>query len=182
VKTPPVYYSKDLLKTAEQIEAAHLLLSTLLARRMADGQRLSYLARRWGRNQRGINAAAEQARVELAYRERGVPQEKRHFWIPDPVPLTKLVNHRETFLPMLDDMEMEACLALDDPRTEALIRGMFTSDPPALYFTKEAPRTAKAKTAPKRAPGRPKGAKNKPKSDDRNDEGWLMPDGRRVML
>ncbi len=178
--TPTMYYSKDLLNTAEQIDAAHVLFGTLLLRRMLDGQRASFLARRWGRPLAGVLKAAERIRVELAYRERGLRSDQSHGFIPDPMPVARIM--RGEFDVTLDDIEREACLALDDGRTEALIRGMFGSNPQALYFTKETPRTAKAKTAPKRAPGRPKGAKNKPKGDDRTDEGWLMPDGRRVML
>lgn len=177
----PVYYAKDLLHTAEQIEAAHALFSALLVRRMMNGQTLTFLARRWGRAQRGINIAAERARVELAYRERNATPEQRRLWIPDPMPLARLIEKHDTFSALLDDMEMDASLALDDERTEALIRGMFSDSPKALYFTKEAPRAAKPKKA-KRAAGRPKGAKNKPKTHDRDDEGWLMPDGRRVKL
>lgn len=182
--TVPVYYAKELLSNAAQIDAAHALLSALLVRQMARGQRLSYLARLWGRSLRGINLASEQARTELAYRERKAPVDQRHLWgIPDPVPLVKLMSNPEVYLPLLDDMEMDAALALADDRTEALIRGMFTDKPQALYFTKQVMGVSKAKKKPaKRKAGRPKGAKNKPKTHDRDDAGWLMPDGRRVQL
>lgn len=182
IPVPTPYYAKDLLKTAEQVEGAHLLFGALLTRCMIRGQRLNYFARMWGRTGPGLFKAAEQARVELAYREHKVPADKRHLVIPDPVPLSKLTENEDTYSTLLDDVERDACLALDDERTEALIRGMFVGRPTAVYFTKEVRRAAKAKAAPKRSPGRPKGAKNKPKGHDRDDDGWLMPDGRRVKL
>lgn len=172
---PTIYYAKDLLKTAEQVEAANRLVNCLLVRRLMYGERLSYWARKWRRSQPALHKSAALMRSLLVAREKGYA-DFTHV-IPDPMPMKELEAKPDVYGPMLDRIEMEACLELDDGRTEAVIRAMFEKEPRVVFASRLGGPPAKKV---KRAPGRPKGSKNKPKTPQHDGEGWLMPDGSRL--
>lgn len=172
----PVYYAKDLLKSPAQAEAAHSLMMALLVRRLMRGERVSYWERKWQRSPASLFQSVARMRSLLVAREKGYAD--LTVAIPDPMPLRELEAKPDVYGPMLDRIEMEACMELDDGRTEALIRQMFSDTPQALFAFRE-PNPVK-RTKAKRGPGRPKGSKNKPKTPQHDGEGWLMPDGSRL--
>lgn len=172
---PKTYYAKDLFKNPGQAQAAQTLLNCLLVQRMMRGERVSYWARKWGRKIETMIKSTALMRSLVVARQRGARDLSLH--TPDPMSVVELVEGAAVYGPLLDEIEAEASLALADERAEALIRGMFVDEPPALFAYME----TRPKREPKRKPGRPPGSKNKPKPGQ-TEEGWLMPDGTRVKL
>jgi hypothetical protein len=174
----PRYSAKDLLQNnAAKGEAANLLLGVLLTRDVMKGRSVGYWARLWGRTEAGLFWLFARTRSLLVVRKAGGKDLTN--WIPDPMSLHELQRDRDTYEPMLDALEMEACLELEDARAEALIRQMFSDRPKAIFVLRDR-ETKKRAATPKRGPGRPKGAKNKPKVPQHDGDGWLMPDGSRL--
>lgn len=174
----PVYYARKLCSSAERQQAAHTLLMALLVRKIMEGTQQSFWENKWGRRPMSLYTSVAKMRSLLAARRSGVRDLSST--IPDPVPLKELRENPDIYGPLLDDIEIEACMTLDDDegRAEAVIRQMFDKEPRALFFLRaERPKPRD----PKRKPGRPKGSKNKPKADQ-TEEGWLMPDGLRIKL
>lgn len=173
---PRTYYAKNLLGTQAQTNAAARLIAVLSVQSAAQGVRLAFLARRWGRDYQGVFRNTIPVRVELARRVSG-----RTRVDPDPVPIEELVAHAARYLPILREMEQEAVEALADARTEAVIRQMFTPDIKAVLLIRAPKRPPRAETNPKRGPGRPKGSVNRPKTITTAEppaaDGWQMPDG-----
>jgi hypothetical protein len=176
--TPKTFYAKDLLSTAAQVEAANQLMNVLLVRRMMQGERLSFWARKWGRPQPALHKSTATMRSLLVALEKG--NTGISLYIPDPMPLRELEAKPDVYGPLLDRIEMEACMDLDDGRTEALIRRMFDKEPQYVFAGRVGRAPKKDDKKQKRGPGRPKGAKNKPKVPQHDGDGWLMPDGSRL--
>lgn len=174
----PRYSAKDLLQNnAAKGEAANLLLGVLLTRDVMTGRSVGYWARVWGRPEAGLFPLFARTRSLLVVRKRG--GKDLSLVIPDPMSVHELQRDRDTYGPLLDALEMEACMELEDERAEALIRQMFSDRPQAIFVLRDRDSKKRAST-PKRPPGRPKGSKNKPKTPQHDGEGWLMPDGSRL--
>lgn len=173
--TLPVYYAKDICKSPAQAEAAQTLLIVLLVRRLMRSESLSYWERRWKRAPASMYQSTVRMRSLLVARKNG--RSSLDGYTPDPASLLELEQQADVYGPILDDIEQDACLTLDDGRVEALVRQMFNDEMHGLFAYRQ---RKPSKRAAKRGPGRPKGAKNKPKVPQRDEAGWLMPDGTRI--
>lgn len=174
------YYATALLPSNKQINAADLLLGLLLLRQRLKGQNYVYFANLWNVTYARVNGNSQRARGALYSFMAGAP------WPEDPQRVSPMLtleairaDYRKHALAM-DAMEAKLCEELSDARTEALIRQMFNDDCNGAFLRQRPKRLPRAATHAPRAPGRPAGAKNKPKLPDQNESGWLMPDGTRI--
>lgn len=175
------YYANTLLPNPQKIEAADLLLGTLLLVRQLEGQNISYFANKWRVNNGRLYTNCERARGEAQRRLLGLPRDLLQE-AGRALPVSEMRANFRKYAPILEAQEADLCAELDDRRTELLIRGMFKDDCNAV-FVRQRPKTLpRTPAARRRGPGRPPGSKNRPKKPLNATDGWVMPDGRPLDL
>lgn len=174
------YYANNLLRTTAQMEAADLLLGLLLLKRQVEGQNLTYYANKWRVDRGRVYTNAQRVRALVWAKAEGLSRPTE--FLQDTgtmLAVGDIKSNYRKYAPIFDALERELSLELEDGRTEALIYGMFKDECNAVFLRRRPKRLPRAVSHPKRGPGRPKGAKNKPKPVQ-DTEGWLMPDGQRL--